>query len=150
MENRYAEARWEGDLKSGRGRVKLESGLFEGPYSYHTRFQDDRKGTNPEELIGAAHAGCFAMATSAALSAAGHPPHSLEAKAVVTLAQAGAGFEISRIALTIHGDVPGIDEAEFVRIATDAKQSCPISKALGGVKEIVLDAKLVAKSGAGA
>jgi len=147
MENRHAAARWEGDLKSGRGRITLESGLFEGPYSYHTRFEDDRKGTNPEELLGAAHAGCLAMATSAALSKAGYPPTSLEVDAEVSLAQADGGFEIARIALTLRGDVPGLNEAELVRIATEAKETCPLSKALAGVKDVSLHVRSVAKAG---
>ena len=140
MPVRTAEARWEGDLRSGNGRVKLGSGAYEGTYSFGTRFGED-KGSNPEELIGAAHASCFSMALSAGLSRDGHPPRSIQTKASVHLEKDDAGFRISRIELATEGDVPGIDAATFEAAAKAAKEGCPVSRALTGV-EISLDARL--------
>jgi osmotically inducible protein OsmC len=140
MPVRTAEARWEGDLRSGKGRVKLGSGAYEGAYSFATRFGDE-PGSNPEELIGAAHAGCFSMALAAGLSRDGHPPKSIETNATVHLDKDDAGFKISRIELKTVGDVPGIDAATFAKAADDAKKGCPVSRALAGV-DISLDAKL--------
>jgi len=138
---RHATARWEGDLKSGQGALNTpQSGLFaDTRYGFNTRFGDE-KGTNPEELIAAAHAGCFAMALSAKLTEAGHPPTRLEARADVELSMEG-GPTISQIRLRVEGQVPGIDAARFQQIADDAKQNCPVSKALGAVP-ISLDAML--------
>jgi osmotically inducible protein OsmC len=117
------------------------SGAFEGAYSAKSRFEEG-EGTNPEELIAAAHAGCFSMALSLVLGGAGHEPESIETEAEVSIQKAGDGFEINRIALTTSGRVPGIDEEEFRRHAEAAKQGCPVSKALAAVPEITLEARL--------
>ena len=140
MPERKAEARWEGTLKEGRGTVRLGSGAFEGKYSFGTRFEG-APGTNPEELIGAAHAGCFSMALSAGLAKAGHQPKSIDTKANVVLDKVGEGFGITRIELTTLGDVPGISESEFQRFAEDTKKNCIVSRALSAV-DIRLTASL--------
>jgi len=127
--DRKAEARWEGDLRGGRGKIKLGSGAFEGNYSFGTRFEG-APGTNPEELLGAAHAGCFSMALSLFLSNAGHPPTSIQTAATVHLNKVGEGFSITGVDLSTRGRVPGISAAEFTRIAEDAKANCIVSKAL--------------------
>ena len=139
---RHADAKWEGNLREGNGHVALGSGNFAGPYSFESRFGKGTE-TTPEELIAAAHSACFAMATSAQLTVAGHPPTSLECTANVTLSQEGSDFFISKIELNLTGSVPGITEAEFLEKANAAKAGCPISKALAAVPEIVLNAKLV-------
>lgn len=139
MPTKKAEAVWKGDLKSGKGTMKLESGSYEGSYSFATRFED-KAGSNPEELIGAAHAGCFSMAFSNELDKAGFTPNSVETHAEVTL-DGGAGA-ITTIKLTTKGEVPNIDEDKFQKIAEAAKNGCPVSKALSGV-DIQLDATLV-------
>ena len=141
MPTRNAEAIWEGDLQSGKGNMKLGSGAFEGPFSFQSRFEDG-SGSNPEELIGAAHAGCFSMAFSAELGKAGFNPKSVETKAEVKLEKVEAGFAITEIHLVTQGDVPDIDDDKFQEIAEGAKQGCPVSKALAGV-DITLDAKLL-------
>ena len=141
MPTRNAEAVWEGDLKSGKGTVKLGSGAFSGPYSFQSRFENGA-GTNPEELIAAAHAGCFSMALSHALAQAGHPPKRVHTTAKVHLQQAAAGFSIPRIDLVCEADVPGLDAAAFKDQAEQAKKNCPVSKLLAAA-EITLDAKLV-------
>ena len=140
--SRHATAHWEGDLKSGQGRISTpQSGLMaDTPYGFNTRF-GDVKGTNPEELIAAAHAGCFTMALSAKLTEAGHPPDSLDTRADVDLSMEG-GPTVSAIRLAVRARVPGIDEAKFRAVADDAKQNCPVSKALSAVP-ISLDAELV-------
>jgi osmotically inducible protein OsmC len=130
--DRTAEARWSGDLKSGQGNVKLGSRSYEGPYSFTSRFENG-SGTNPEELLGAAHAGCFSMALSAALSAKGKVPTSVTTKATVHLGKAGAGFAITGIDLVTRGVVPGLSEAEFKQMAEETKSGCIISKALAAV-----------------
>lgn len=127
--DRKAEARWEGDLRGGRGKIKLGSGAFEGNYSFGTRFEG-APGTNPEELLGAAHAGCFSMALSLFLGNAGHPPTKIETAATVHLNKVGEGFSITGIDLATRGLVPGISAADFQRIAEDAKANCIVSKAL--------------------
>jgi osmotically inducible protein OsmC len=127
MPTRTAHAEWNGPIDSGEGRMAFGSGAFEGPYSFKSRMQDGA-GTNPEELIGAAHAGCFTMQLSAMLEKAGHPAEKLETKAVVRLESEGAGFTISYVKLTLTGKVPGMDAATFQRIAGEAKASCPVSK----------------------
>lgn len=132
MIDRKAEARWEGDLKGGKGNVKLGSGAFEGPYSFGTRFEQ-AKGTNPEELLGAAHAGCFSMAFALGLSQAGHQPKSVSTTATVHLDKSASGFSITGITLDTRGDVPGINEADFRRIAEETKSGCIISRALASV-----------------
>ena len=141
MVARRSEAEWRGTLKDGSGTVKLGSGAFSGSYSFASRFQDG-SGTNPEELLGAAHAGCFSMALSMVLGAAGFTPRLIKTSAVVHIAQAGDGFSIPRIDLMTEGDVPEIDLSTFVAHAEAAKRGCPVSKALAGV-EITLDARLV-------
>jgi lipoyl-dependent peroxiredoxin len=132
MIDRKADARWEGNLRDGRGTIRLGSGAFEGPYSFGTRFES-AAGTNPEELLGAAHAGCFTMALSMMLTQAGHPPASLETTATVHLDKVGEGFAITGIDLVTRGKVPGQTEAEFQRLAENAKANCIVSKALAGV-----------------
>jgi osmotically inducible protein OsmC len=130
---RHATARWEGDLKTGQGRLHTpQSGLFDGTrYGFSTRFGDE-KGANPEELVAAAHAGCFAMALSGKLTEAGHPPTSLDTRADVDMSIEG-GPRITGIRLHVRGDVPGIDAARFRELAEDAKANCPISKLLSAV-----------------
>jgi osmotically inducible protein OsmC len=129
MIDRKAEARWEGDLKGGKGSIRLGSGAFEGEYSFGTRFESS-PGTNPEELLGAAHAGCFSMALSVGLSKAGHPPTSIETSAVVHLDKVGEGFSITGVDLTTVGRVPGISAQDFERLAEEAKKNCIVSRAL--------------------
>lgn len=129
---RTAEARWAGDLKSGRGNIRVGSGAFDGPYSFTSRFEDG-KGTNPEELLGAAHAGCFSMALSLALSLAGHPPTSVTTTATVHLGKVGQGFAITGITLATHGVVPGLSKEEFTRLAEETKVGCIVSRALSAV-----------------
>ena len=141
MAVRTADAEWKGNLREGAGTMKLGSGTFEGSYSFRSRFESG-DGTNPEELIGAAHAGCFSMALSGALAAAGFTPKSVHTSAKVHIEPDGGGFSITRIVLTTEADVPGIDSAAFQEQAQAAKKGCPVSKALAAV-EIVLDARLV-------
>jgi len=143
--NRSATAIWNGSAAQGSGTLDLQSGAFrQQPYSFKARFQDEtgKSGTNPEELIAAAHAGCFAMALSHMLSENGTPPEKLDVKAVVTYGPAaGGGFEITESALKLVGTVPGLDAAAFKSIAEKAKAGCPVSKALGAIK-VTLDASL--------
>jgi len=141
MPVRSAEAQWEGSLQEGAGTMRLGSGAFEGRYSFTSRFEEGA-GTNPEELIGAAHAGCFSMALSGALSRAGHVPTRVHTTARVHIERGDAGFSITRIELQTEAEVPGLDEETFRREADGAKTGCPVSKALAGT-EITLDAKLV-------
>jgi len=138
---RSADAQWEGSLQAGKGQMRLASGAFEGAYSFTSRFEDGA-GTNPEELIAAAHAGCFSMALAASLGRAGHDPNSVRTTAKVHLEKTDEGFRIRRIDLTTQADVPGIDDAAFQEIADTAKRTCPVSVALGGVGEINLQATL--------
>ena len=140
--SRKASAHWEGDLKTGKGSLSTpQSGLLDNArYGFNSRFGDE-KGTNPEELIAAAHAGCFTMALSAKLTEAGHPPESLDGSAEVDLSMEG-GPTLSAIRLKMKAKVPGLDEAKFRAIADDAKQNCPVSKALSAVP-ITLEAELV-------
>ena len=141
MPVRSADAVWEGDLKSGKGRMKFAGGAFEGSYSFASRFEDG-KGTNPEELIAAAHAGCFSMAFSGGLAKAGFIPTRVSTNAKATLEKVGEGFKITKIELSTDGVVPGIDEKKFKELADDAKKNCPVSQALAGVN-IMLNARLV-------
>jgi osmotically inducible protein OsmC len=134
---RTSTAEWNGSLKEGQGTVRLASGAYEGPYTYASRFESG-PGTNPEELIGAAHAGCFSMFLAALLSKAGHPPKSVRTSASVHL---GEGPTITLIELDTVGEVPDIDAAEFMKHAEAAKAGCPVSKALAG-PEIRLKARL--------
>jgi lipoyl-dependent peroxiredoxin len=131
MPIRQAEAEWKGNLLEGKGTVKLGSGAFEGTYDWRSRSADGA-GTNPEELIGAAHAGCFSMALSAQLTEAGHPPNRIHTTARVALEKSGDGFAIPSIELTTEAEVPGIDDATFQKYAEGAKAGCPVSKALAG------------------
>lgn len=142
MARRKANAKWEGSITEGAGTMALGSSTWEGPYTYKSRFEDGA-GTNPEELIGAAHAGCFTMALTVALGQAGHQPGSIDTGAEVRVRQVGGGFEIDRIDLTTRARVPGIDAEELTRLAQAAKEQCPVSKALASVGEINLDAQLV-------
>lgn len=140
MAVRKADAVWRGSLREGGGQLKLESGAFQGPYTFKSRFEQGRE-TNPEELIGAAHAGCFTMALTAALGREQITPEEIRTTAAVHLVQEGPGFRISRIELTTRARIAGIDAAKFRALAEDAKANCPVSKALAGV-EITLDAAL--------
>lgn len=138
MPVRKSEANWYGSLKEGGGRVRLASGLYEGPYTWSARFEEGA-GTNPEELVGAAHAACFSMFLSALLTDDGHAPKSIHTTASVHL---GAGPTITKIVLDCRAEVPGLDDARFQELAAEAKQKCPVSKALAAVPEIVLNATL--------
>jgi osmotically inducible protein OsmC len=140
MPIRHAEARWEGKIQEGKGTMKLGSGAFEGNYSFKSRFEDG-PGTNPEELIGAAHAGCFSMALSVLLGKAGYEPKHIETKAAVHIEKVGEGFKITQIDLETEAAVPGMDESEFKQKADEAKKGCPVSQALAGV-DITLKAAL--------
>ena len=142
MPTRKAEAHWEGNLAEGNGRLKLGSGAFEGPYSFKSRFEEGQSATNPEELIGAAHAGCFTMALTAQLTRAGSPPTRIHTTAQVKLEKVGDAFSITKIELDTEAEIPGVDDATFQKQANDAKQNCPVSKALAGT-EITLNAKLI-------
>jgi lipoyl-dependent peroxiredoxin len=140
MPSRKAEAEWNGTLREGNGQFKVGSGKVSGAYSFPTRFED-APGTNPEELIGAAHASCFSMALAAGLTKAGHKPKRIHTTATVHLEKVGEGFGITRVDLDTTGEVPGIDAATFQQQAEGAKANCPVSKALGGVN-ITLKATL--------
>lgn len=142
MAVRTAEAEWQGSLQEGQGRVRLGSGAFEGPYSFSSRFQDG-KGTNPEELIGAAHAGCFSMALAASLGREGVKPACIHTDAKVHIERVGEGMAITRIELVTEAQIPGFDAAKFAKLAEKTKQECPVSKALAGTT-ITLSATLVA------
>jgi osmotically inducible protein OsmC len=126
---RHAQATWEGDLPSGKGHVQSNSGVVNHPYSYHTRFEN-AAGTNPEELIAAAHSACYSMALSHLLTLGGHKPTRVTTKADVTLDKVGDGFKITKILLTCDAVVPGISEAAFLDTANKAKAGCPVSQAL--------------------
>ena len=141
MAFRTAEAEWKGNLTEGKGRIKVQSGTLDAPYDFRARTADG-KGTNPEELIGAAHAGCFTMQLSALLGGAGFTPERLKTTAKVHLEKQGAGFAIPKIELETEGVVPGLSAADFQKHAETAKKGCPVSKALAGT-EISLKAKLV-------
>ncbi len=141
MPVRRAEAVWEGGLRSGKGTVRFGGGAFEGAYSFSSRFEEGA-GTNPEELIAAAHAGCFSMAFSAGLEKAGYTPRRVATSASVAIEKVGEGFQITRIHLDTEAEVPGIGEADFQRLAEEAKAGCPVSRALQAV-EITLNARLV-------
>ncbi len=140
MPVRRANAEWKGDLTSGTGTLSTESGAVQGRYSFSSRFEEG-EGTNPEELIGAAHAGCFSMALAAGLSRSGHTPDSVETEASVHLTKGDAGFSITRIDLNTVVHVEGIDDATFQEHAEAAKKGCPVSGALSAI-EIRLEARL--------
>jgi len=138
---RKAKAVWRGTGRAGSGNLSTDSGvLAEAPYSFKTRFENE-KGTNPEELIAAAHAGCFTMALAFGLQAAGYTPTELTTEAVVTLDPEGQGFRISRSALTLQAKVPNLNETKFLELAGAAEKNCPVSKVLNAA--ITLDAKLI-------
>jgi lipoyl-dependent peroxiredoxin len=141
MPTRTASAVWNGSLTEGNGTMRMGSGAYEGPYSFQSRFEEG-DGTNPEELIAAAHAGCFSMALSAELGNAGHEVESIETDATVHLDKVPDGFAITRIELRSRVTAPGVDESTFQQAAEAAKEGCPVSKALGGVEQIDLDAQL--------
>ncbi|MBB3936356.1 OsmC family protein [Aureimonas phyllosphaerae] len=142
---RHATAIWNGALADGRGSLTTQSGALDNHgYSFKARFEDEsgKSGTNPEELLAAAHAGCFAMQLSHFLAENGTPADELKARAVVAVEQADGGFEVKSSAITLEARVPGIEDAKFKELAEKAKAGCPISKALGAI-EVTLDAKLV-------
>ena len=141
MPARTADAEWRGNLTEGKGNIKLGSGAFEGSYDWRARSADG-PGTNPEELVAAAHAGCFSMALSHMLAEAGHPPTRIHTTARVQLDKVEDGFAITRIDLTTEGEVPGVDAATFQGTAEKAKAGCPVSKALAGT-DIHLKATLL-------
>ena len=141
MPTRKAHARWEGDIKEGKGQVDFGDGVFKAPYSFTSRFEDGA-GTNPEQLLGAAHASCFAMALSLMLGKAGLKPEYVDATAQVTVSPQDGGFRITQSHLICEAKVSGIDNAAFMQHANAAKAGCPVSRALAGT-EITLDAKLV-------
>jgi len=142
MAIRKADALWEGDLKGGKGTMKTGTGGLQAPFTFDTRFGDSA-GTNPEELLGAAHAGCFSMALSAGLGRAGHPPTRIETSAKVHIEKTDAGFRVVRIDLDTRATVPGIADAAFQEIAAATKTGCPISAALAAVPVINLTATLI-------
>lgn len=142
MATRNGSAEWHGDLRSGAGTVKVGDGVFEGVYSYKSRFEEG-EGTNPEQLIAAAHAGCFTMALAHILSSAGHLPDLVRSEARVQLRIVDGAPTITHIDLSTEGQVSGIDEAQFASYAEEAKANCPVSRALAGVPEITLSAKLM-------
>jgi len=138
---RHASALWYGTGKEGTGSLTTQSGTLKNmPYGFNSRFGDG-KGTNPEELIAAAHAGCFSMATAFQLTGAGHPPDTLDCNATLTMEQVPDGFKIAAIHLVLKAKVPGLDDAKFQELARGAKENCPVSKVLNA--EITLDASLV-------
>ncbi|HUQ81046.1 MAG TPA: OsmC family peroxiredoxin [Gemmatimonadaceae bacterium] len=141
MPNRKASAVWEGGLKGGKGTFKGESGTIAGPYSFGSRFEEG-SGSNPEELLAAAHAACFSMALSAQLEGNGTPATRVETTAVCTVEKAGAGFSITTMKLTTRATVSGIDAAKFQEVAKAAVEGCPVSRVLKGNLNVVLDATL--------
>jgi osmotically inducible protein OsmC len=143
MTEKTATVHWEGQGQNGLGQISTETGALKSyPYGFASRFEDDRRGTNPEELLGAAHAACFTMAFSFACAKAGIATTSIDTTARVNLVKQGEGFVIDRIALTMQATVPGLDSARFQEIAAAAKRECPLSKALASVPEITLEAVL--------
>jgi lipoyl-dependent peroxiredoxin len=144
MSEKNASIHWEGAGKAGTGQISTETGALKGyPYGFASRFGEDRRGTNPEELLAAAHAACFTMAFSFACDAQGIATKSIDTTAAVRLVKEGEGFTIDRIALTLKAAVPGMDDATFQKIAKGAKENCPLSKALAAVPQITLQATLL-------
>lgn len=141
MPTSSANAVWEGGLRKGRGQFSARSGAFKGEYSFGTRFEGV-KGTNPEELMAAAHAACLSMALSAGLEKAGTPPTRIATTATCTVELVGDGFKITKMRLEVRGEVPGVDAAAFAKAAQAAKEGCPVSGALKGNLQIELDARL--------
>jgi len=143
MSEKTASVMWSGAGKQGLGKISTETGaLMDHPYGFASRFGDDRRGTNPEEILGAAHAACFTMAFSFACDKAGFATSTVDTRASVRLSVQGEGFVIDRIALKMKASVPGLGEARFQELAAAAKKDCPLSKALAGVAEISLEAML--------
>ncbi|PZO07491.1 MAG: OsmC family peroxiredoxin [Lysobacteraceae bacterium] len=143
MSEKNASVHWEGRGKEGVGKISTDTeALRSYPYGFGSRFGDDRSGTNPEEILAAAHAACFTMAFSFACDEAGFATTMVDTRAHVRLAKEGEGFRIDRIRLVLEASVPGIDQAKFQEIAEGAKKNCPLSKALASVSEITLEAKL--------
>jgi lipoyl-dependent peroxiredoxin len=138
---RTAQASWQGGLTDGGGRIGVGSGAYEGPFTLRARMEDVERSTNPEELIGAAHAGCFTMSLANLLSESGHPPAELKSTARVRLEQLETGFAITKIELSTVGDVPGVDAETLTKLAQQAKDTCPVSRALAGT-EITLEVRL--------
>jgi len=144
MTEKTATVHWEGPGKKGQGQITTETGALKAyPYGFASRFEDDRKGSNPEEILAAAHAACFTMAFSFACDKAGFATATVDTQAQVRLVPQGEGFGIDRIALTLKASVPGLDEAQFQTLALTAKRDCPLSKALASVSEITLQASLL-------
>jgi lipoyl-dependent peroxiredoxin len=141
MPTSQAQAVWEGKLKDGKGSFSAASGAFRGPYSFATRFEG-KQGTNPEELIAAAHAACFSMALAAGLEKAGKPATRVQTDAACTLEMVSGNPTITKMALTVRGRVPGLDQAGFQKAAEEAKRGCPVSRALQGIPQITLAATL--------
>jgi len=142
MAVRNGSAEWRGDLQSGAGTVSVGDGVFEGQYSFASRFEDGT-GTNPEQLIAAAHAACFSMALANILTQDGHVPESVSTRANIQLRNVDGAPTLTRVDLETEGRVPGIDQGEFRQYADQAKQGCPVSRALAGIPEIALSATLV-------
>ncbi len=143
MTEKTASVHWEGRGKDGHGKISTDTGaLTQYPYGFASRFEDDRQGSNPEEILAAAHAACFTMAFSFACDKAGFATSDIDTTASVRLTKQDGGFVIDRIVLTMQAAVPGIDDAAFQKIAAAAKQDCPLSKALASVPEIMLNARL--------
>jgi len=140
MPERTAEAEWRGNLRDGRGTMRFGSGAYEGEYTYASRFEEG-KGTNPEELVGAAHAGCFSMALAGDLARAGHVAERIHTTGHVRLEAGAGGARITRVVLDCEAKVPGLDDAAFQRFAQEAGRNCPVSRALAGV-EIVVNSRL--------
>jgi lipoyl-dependent peroxiredoxin len=141
MPTRTASARWDGTLTEGNGTMRMASGAYEGPYSFQSRFEEG-EGTNPEELIAAAHAGCYSMALSGELGKAGHDVESIETEATVHIDEVDDGFAIKRIELRTRVTASGLDDSDFQQAAEAAKEGCPVSQALAAVETIDLDAQL--------
>jgi len=144
MASSQSEAEWEGNLKEGRGTFRTQQGALFGDYSFLSRFENGT-GSNPEELLGAAHAGCFSMALAHALSEAGYHPQRIRTKAKVHLNAVAKGFAITRIDLYVEGEVPDIDDHQFAQMAEETKVNCPVSKAIHPDVQVKLEAKLKAK-----
>src|SRR5207248_10925123 len=141
MPTSQATAVWEGKLKDGKGNFRAASGAFSGPYTFATRFEG-AKGTNPEELIAAAHAACLSMALSAGLEKAGKPATRVQTEAACTIDMVNGNPTITKMELKVRGKVPGLDQAGFQKAADEAKSGCPVSRALKGIPQVMLDAKL--------
>jgi osmotically inducible protein OsmC len=143
MTDKTASVHWQGRGKQGVGKISTQTDALQAyPYGFGSRFEDDRRGTNPEELLAAAHCACLTMAFSFACDAAGFATEAIDTEAAVRLVMKGGGFQIDRIGLRLEASVPGIDEATFQKLAAGAKRDCPLSKALAAVPEITLTAVL--------